>query len=46
MIREEVRITGKAVMEAARTKASVGVTKHVAVAGVDADDALRMGAGR
>ena len=47
LIREEVSTTGKAVLEAARTKAGVAVTKQVAVPGVvDDDNALRMGAGR
>ena len=47
--REEARISGKVAMKAAKTKtkARVAVTEEVAVAGVeDADDALRMGAGR
>ena len=45
--REEARISGKVAMKAAKTKARVAVTEVVAVAGVeDADDALRMGAGR
>ena len=45
----EARISGKVVMTAAKTKttARVAATDQVAVAGVeDADDALRMGAGR
>ena len=45
--RGKARITGNAVMKAAKTKARVAMTDVVAVAGVkDADDALRMGAGR
>ena len=46
MIREEARTApSKEVVEAARTAARVAVTKQVAAAAADDDEALRTGAG-